>query len=151
QEASALYLGDYLPDDLYEEWAGERRDELRRKWTELQYDLAQALEDRADASGALAPLERVLLSDPRDERAAREQMKLLARHGRRRDALRVYQNLVQALRENLDVAPSIESVALHRKLTAGDIVSALPQAAPSFHCAYPFPAPSQFVGRQAEL
>ena len=41
QHASAVYTGDYLPDDLYEDWAIERRDALKRVWTNLQFQLAQ--------------------------------------------------------------------------------------------------------------
>jgi DNA-binding SARP family transcriptional activator len=35
-EASVIYAGDFLPDDLYEDWASARRELLRQTWTELQ-------------------------------------------------------------------------------------------------------------------
>ena len=41
QQASAAYTGEFLPDDLYEDWAIERRDGLKRLWTTLQYELVQ--------------------------------------------------------------------------------------------------------------
>jgi DNA-binding SARP family transcriptional activator len=151
EQASALYAGDFLPDDLYEDWAGERRDALKRTWTELQFGLAQALEARSDVNAALQPLERLLRADPCDERAAQEQMKLLTRYGRRAEALRVYQRLAQSLREELDVDPSAESLELQRQISAGESVASPPVPAATFRCSYPFPVPVELVGRESEL
>jgi two-component SAPR family response regulator len=52
EQASALYAGDYLPDDLYEDWASARRDALKRTWTELQFGIAHQAEARSDADSA---------------------------------------------------------------------------------------------------
>jgi len=151
EEASALYVGDYLPDDLFEDWAGERREALRRTWTELQFGLAHALETRSDVGAAVQPLERLIRADPCDERAAQELMKLLTRHGRRAEALRVYQRLAQSLRDELAVEPSPDTAELHRQIGSGEPVAAPPIPAATFRCTYPFPVPSELVGRGAEL
>src|SRR5919202_2435214 len=150
EQASRLYAGDYLPDDLYESWATERREALKRTWTELQFGLARAAEHRTDVDDAVQPLENLLRDDPCDERAAQELMKLLARHGRRAEAIRVYQRLVQSLRDELDVAPSPESTEVHRQITAGE-PSVSPRPPASFRCGYPFPEPTELIGRDAEL
>jgi DNA-binding SARP family transcriptional activator len=151
EQASRLYAGDYLPDDLYEDWARERREALKRTWTELQFGLAQALEARADVNAALEPLQRLLRADGCDERAAQEQMKLLARHGRRPEAVRVYQRLVQSLHEELDVEPSALTLELQRQISAGEAVDAQAILASAFRCAYPFPVPTELIDRQLEL
>jgi DNA-binding SARP family transcriptional activator len=152
EEASALYAGDYLPDDLYEDWAIERREVLRRTWTELQFGLAQALEAQsADLNAVLQPLERLTRLDPTNERAVQEQIKLLARYGRRAEALRVYERLVQSLREELEVQPSTETAELYRHISRGEPVAPPPIPAAAFRCAYPFPIPSELVGRDEEL
>jgi DNA-binding SARP family transcriptional activator len=150
EEASRLYAGDYLPDDLYESWAAERREALKRTWTDLQFGLARAAEHRSDVSDAVQPLESLLRDDPCDERAAQELMKLLARHGRRAEAIRVYQRLVQSLREELDLEPSPESTEVHRQITAGE-PSVSPRPPTSFRCGYPFPEPTELIGREPEL
>ena len=106
RQADALYAGDYLPEDLYEDWAAERRDNLKRAWTSLQFQLAQHWEGCGDGDAAASSLQRLLQADPCDERAARELMRLLTQHGRRSEAVRVYQRLVRALHEDLDVDPS---------------------------------------------
>ena len=119
EEADRLYGGDYLPDDLYEDWAIPRRDALRRLWADLQLDLARSRERRGDVDAAAAVLQRLLIANPCDERAARELMLLLARHGRRADAIRVFQRLVDALQKDLALAPTAETLDVRHQIVVG--------------------------------
>lgn len=169
EAADALYRGDYLPDDIYEDWAVERRGTLRRLWTDLQISLAEQRERRGDAEGAVTALERLLRADACDERAARALLELLSRQGRRSDALRVYHQLVRALREELGVEPSSETLRLQQQIAgrspAGSESAVAPGArtssvgprrvelpsAVAFTPSYPFPSPGQLLGRQEEL
>ena len=151
EQASSLYTGHYLPEDLYEDWATERRDALKQQWAELQIRLSRELEQRGDPDAAARPLHHLLQVDPCDERAAQEAMLLLNRQGRRAEALRIYQRLVQALKQDLDVEPSETTNELHRQITAGESAPAPPIPVASFRCAYPFPAPTEFIGRESEL
>jgi DNA-binding SARP family transcriptional activator len=148
EQASVLYGGHYLPDDLYEDWASDRREALKQDWAELQIRLSRELERRGDADRATHHLQRRLQLDPCDERVAQEAMQLLARHGRRSEALRMYQRLVQALADELGVEPSEETRAVQRQVAAGE-TSGLP-AAETFRCAYPFPTPRELIGRDLE-
>jgi predicted ATPase/DNA-binding SARP family transcriptional activator len=116
QQASALYGGAYLPDDLYEDWTAERREQLGRIWTDLQLTLARTEEQSGDADAAIVQLERLLRTDPCHEVAAQQLMRLLTRIGRRLEALRAYQRLVEALRDELDVDPSIATMRLHEDI-----------------------------------
>jgi DNA-binding SARP family transcriptional activator/class 3 adenylate cyclase/Tfp pilus assembly protein PilF len=152
QQANELYAGDLLPEDIYEDWAAERREALKRIWVEVQLQIAEHAERRGDTDEAGAALLRLLGADACDERAGQELMRLYARHGRRADALRVYQRLTQSLHDELGVSPSTETIELHRGIVEGRLApSAAPRPATGFVCAYPFPAPSQLVGRQVEM
>jgi DNA-binding SARP family transcriptional activator/Tfp pilus assembly protein PilF len=157
EQANALYAGDYLPDDLYEDWAAERRDRLKRAWTELQLTLARLAEERGDPDRAATTLERLLQADACDERTGQELMRLFARQGRRTDAVRVYQRLVQALRDELEVEPSAATVELHHEVAApGARPAPIPAdrdrpGEPAPTCSYPFPSPTRFFGRREEL
>ena len=82
EEADTLYAGEYLPEDLYERWATECRDTLKRAWTELQFSLARHSDLRGDLDRAAVALHRLLSTDPGDERAAQDLMRLLAHRGR---------------------------------------------------------------------
>jgi DNA-binding SARP family transcriptional activator/tetratricopeptide (TPR) repeat protein len=151
EHASRFYEGIYLPDDVFEDWSAERRDTLKRTWTQLQFELAHAAEAGPDPLASLRPLERLLTADPCDERAAVELMKLLVRHGRRAEALRVYHRTAQSLREELDVGPSAELVELQSQIASGDPSARAPVRQATFLCSYPFPRPTQLFGREAEL
>ncbi|MBE0695357.1 MAG: winged helix-turn-helix domain-containing protein, partial [Anaerolineaceae bacterium] len=48
QAALAIYTGELLPDDLYEEWAVQRRDSLRQVYLNLLLDLARLQETGED-------------------------------------------------------------------------------------------------------
>jgi DNA-binding SARP family transcriptional activator len=151
EQASSLYDGHFLPEDLYEDWATERRDALKQQWAELQIRLSHELERRGDPDAAARPLQHLLQVDPCDERAAQEAMQLLNRYGRRPEALRIYQRLVQALKEELDVEPSGATNALHRQVTAGESAAGRSIPIAAFRCAYPFPSPTELIGREPEL
>jgi DNA-binding SARP family transcriptional activator/Tfp pilus assembly protein PilF len=149
EQASRLYAGHYLPEDLYEDWATERREALKQYWAELQIRLSQELERRGDPDEAARRLQRLLQVDRCDERAAQEAMQLLARNGHRSEALRIYQHLVEALADELGVEPSEETVAIQRQIAAGEVAERYVVA--TFRCAYPFPAPGELIGRDVEL
>ncbi len=125
ERAQALYEGDYLPDDLYEDFATAQREHLKRIWSELQHALARQWLHHNDEDRAAAALLRLVDADPCDERATQELMELLARLGRRSDALRVYQRLVEALRSELDVAPSSAIWQLHHEIAQGSVTTRL--------------------------
>ena len=176
EEADRLYAGKYLPDDLYDDWAIQRRESLGNLWTELQFNLSRLRERRGDVAGAIRALQRLLEEDRCDERAAAELMLLLARHGRRSEALRVYQRLVESLDDELEAAPSAETLAVQQQVVnwadrapaavpvaqtrprGGDRGTAPPAGRtapepprPPFVPTYPFPEPETLVGRDAEL
>jgi DNA-binding SARP family transcriptional activator len=176
EEADRLYAGEYLPDDVYDDWAIQRREALANLWKELQFNLSRSRERRGDVPGAIRALQRLLEQDRCDERAANELMLLLARSGRRSEALRVYQRLVESLREELAAEPSAGTKAVYHRvstgeagpLAAGRAPDARPQThrpaaspavrvlppeppRPPFFPSYPFPEPDTLVGREAEL
>src|SRR5581483_5117250 len=116
-----LYGGDYLPDDLYEDWAQRRRDRLRRLYSWLLEQAAQIA--LADARGEQASeyLRALLEQNQADESMHRELMLVYARMGRRNEAISLYQQLREALREEFNTVPLPETLELHRAIQAGRI------------------------------
>jgi DNA-binding SARP family transcriptional activator/class 3 adenylate cyclase len=123
EAAADLYRGDYLPDDLFEDWSVARRESLRRQWTDLQLELGRVRELRDDVEGAVSALQRLLDADSCHEQAANDLMLVLARHGRRPDALRVFQRLADALRRELGVEPSDDVRETRRKIVDGEVAA----------------------------
>src|SRR5262249_56357742 len=99
RDANALYIGDYLPDDVSEGWSIARRARLRQTWIELQLLLARMCEQRGELDEAAAALGRLLAKDGADERAAQELVRLLLRRGRTAGARRVHERALHTLSE----------------------------------------------------
>ncbi len=117
----ALYGGDYLPDDLYEDWAQRRRDRLRRLYSWLLEQAAQIAIAGAQGQQASEYLRALLEQNQTDESMHRELMLVYARMGRRSEALNQYQLLREALREDFHTAPLPETLELYRAIQAGRI------------------------------
>jgi DNA-binding SARP family transcriptional activator/tetratricopeptide (TPR) repeat protein len=103
-QALALYGGELLPGDRYEEWAETRREQLAR----IHLDLL-----RRDGRW-----EAVLDVDASDERAHLALMRRHAADGDRHAALRQFERLDRALRQELGVGPGPEASALRDRLLA---------------------------------
>jgi len=146
-----LYDGDYLPDDLYEDWAAARREELRQQYHALLLHVAGLTADAGDTAEAARYLRLLLAADPCHEPATRLLMRLLAGNGERAEALRVYAVLARALRDDLDVVPTPETETVRALLLVDESPPAVPSRGPQ-------PAPTNmpaaltsFVGRGREL
>jgi DNA-binding SARP family transcriptional activator len=116
KEALALYRGDFLPDERYEEWTLLPREALVRRHREASLTLAEhnlERHDYAEVTGLLSPL---LSRDRADEPVHRELMRAYALSGRRHEALRQYQACVDALASELDAPPSPETMALYSQI-----------------------------------
>jgi len=112
QEALALYGGDYLADDLYDDWVISRRETLRGQYQGLLWRLGQLCAAAGELARAVDTLHVLLAADPCHEEAAGLLMQLLDRTGRRAEAMRVYTALARVLREDLALRPMPETEAL---------------------------------------
>lgn len=119
EEALALYAGDLLPENRFEDWVETRRTQLRTSVVRLLLDQASAREGRGDSRAALASLERLVSIDPLHEEAHARLMRLTAVGGDRHAALRWYSRLVEGLRDELGVSPTEELRRLHGDIAAG--------------------------------
>ncbi len=117
----ALYYGDYLPEDLYEDWTQRRRDRLRRvhSWLlENSAELALMIGNGVRASEYLLEL---LESNQADEQTHRQLMLVYARMGRRSEALNQYVLLRRILKEELQASPLPETNELYRQIQMGQV------------------------------
>src|SRR3989440_12956230 len=117
----ALYKGDYLPEDLYEDWSQRRRDRLRRVYSWLLENAAKVALENAQGQRASEYLQALLERNSADEQTHRQLMLVYARMGRRSDALNQYQLLREDLREELDAQPLTETTELFRSIQSGRI------------------------------
>ena len=105
RQARQIYAGDFLEDDLYEEWAVEAREEARSRLLTVLRLLARLATDRGDDESAGQYLGQLLERDPYDEDAwlalIAGQLRL-RRHG---EARRRYAAYARRMGE-LDVVPA---------------------------------------------
>ncbi len=118
-EALAIYQGNLLPDDRYEEWTLARRESLRQTYLRLLLDLARLYETRQEYDSGITAMLRLLASDRSSEEAHAGLMRLYALSGQRQAALRQFQALREALKGELDVEPGPETTRLFEEIQAG--------------------------------
>lgn len=114
--AIALWQGELLPEDLYEDWAASRREVLHHEAVAVLAELAAALEARAELDEAAGLLRRARAIDPTHEEAARALVRVLALSGGRSEAMSVYQSLCEALERELGTRPAVETVELYEQI-----------------------------------
>src|SRR3984893_16342737 len=91
EEARALYEGELLTEDRYEDWAAARREQLRTMHQELLAKVARLYETGGEHQLAIERLQELATSDMSNEETHRQLMRLYALTGNKRQALRQYQ------------------------------------------------------------
>ena len=119
RQAVALYRGEYLEEDVYEDWPTEQRERLKSAYLTLLTRLCQWAFAAQDYEGCLSWGRLTLECDPCREDAHRLLMRCYSRLGQRATALRQYRQCVDALRRGLDALPEPETEELHRRLQQG--------------------------------
>ena len=121
-EAAALYQGDFLEgfglrDSLaYDEWQFFQAEGFRQELASALERLVYGYSAYGDYMAALSYARRWLALDPLHEPAHQQLMQLYAQTGQRSAALRQYQECVRILDEELGLAPSEETTALHEQI-----------------------------------
>lgn len=99
ESAEAMYLGDFLEEDLYEDWAIPFREELRAMYLAVATALAELAEAANDFDAAVRYRLRVLERDPYDEGAHLGVARALIEAGRHGEARRSYRRYVARMTE----------------------------------------------------
>jgi DNA-binding SARP family transcriptional activator len=156
--ALELYAGELLPADRYEEWAEDRRQELRRLDLALLVELADIYEERGEYGAAIEALTTVTAGEPSREEAHAALMRLYALSGNQAEALRQHEHLEEALSKELGTEPNASSCALREEISSNSfpVEGTRDQVIPLEDSAslgrHNLPAPrTSFVGRQREM
>jgi len=158
EAALALYAGELLPGDRYEEWAEEHRRRLRETYLSLLLGLAYLQEERADHDSAIETLGRIVMEEPAREEAHVKLMRLHALSGSKDEALAQYGRLEKILLEELGTEPAASSRALKEEIAAGRFPpnpapspASPPEETPGAYRHNLPAARSSFVGREREM
>jgi DNA-binding SARP family transcriptional activator len=105
-ETEAMYRGDFLGEDIYEDWAVATREAARAAYQRVAGALAMIATDVGDLDVAAGYLRRLVERDAWDEHAHLRLVATLAaagQHGEARRAYRIYANRMHEL--DLEAAP----------------------------------------------
>lgn len=122
--ALSVYAGDLLVEDLYEDWAAARREQVSTLRRELLVKLGEVYELDGRLAESVECFRKLTALDPADEELHRQLMRLHALSGNRRAALNQFNVCAEALKSELGVAPEDATEQLRRQIESGKLVGA---------------------------
>jgi DNA-binding SARP family transcriptional activator len=114
--AASLYQGDFLADDLYEDWTVLIRERLRLAYLDTLDRLSQLYLCHTQYASCAMLCQRIIERDPCREDAHRRLMRCYSRQGQPHLALRLYWACVEALRDELEVEVSPATAELQEQI-----------------------------------
>lgn len=121
-QAVRLYRGDLL-QGYSQAWCLNERERLQSMYLTMLGQLMGRCEAHREYEAGLGYGNAVLRCDPADERAHQRMMRLRYLAGDRTGALRQYARCVKALKDELGVAPTVETSQLYHHIRAGSLAS----------------------------
>jgi DNA-binding SARP family transcriptional activator len=118
QRAEELYLGDFLEEDLYEDWIRPMRERYRNAYLDLVDRLSEFHWRKGNYPVVIELCGKLLAKDNCNERAHRRLMRCYQTQGQHGLAVRQYRLCVDILKNELGVSPSAETRNLLNKITA---------------------------------
>ena len=119
--AEALYEGEFMAEDPYEEWPVARREQLRNAYLDALDRLSRHFWATREDGPCIVYCRKLLEIDACREDIHRRLMRVFARRGERSLALRQYLRCVEALREELDVEPLADTTRLYRQVLENEL------------------------------
>lgn len=116
--AEGLYLGDFLAEDLYEDWTQAPRQHLWQAYLTVAHRLVEYYQNRNEHAATIALCQRILALDGCQEGAHQALMRCYLTQGQRHLAVSQYRRCVQALKAELDLAPSADTQTLYQKIVS---------------------------------
>lgn len=114
--ATSLYQGDFLDDDLYEDWPVLQREQLRIAYLETLDRLSCIYFSQSQYAACATLCQLILGRDNCREDAHCRLMRCYSRQNQHYLALRQYQSCAEALQSELDVAPSPLTAQLYERI-----------------------------------
>ncbi len=114
--AGGIYRGDFLEEDLYEDWPILQREYLRTMYLDLIDRLSEYYAQQGKYTKSITLCQKILTSDNCHEETHRRLMQCYLDQNQRSLAARQYQSCVQALKTELGVPPSAETQTLYEQI-----------------------------------
>lgn len=122
EAALALYRGDFLPEDLYADWAIAPRARLEEAYLTMLGCLAARHLELGRYTETISYCRQILSRDSFREDAYRYIMRCYSRMGQRNQALREFHTCEKVLQQELGVQPTHETMALYEQIVREEAV-----------------------------
>lgn len=119
RKAVALYQGEYLEEDRYDDWLLPYRRQLHQTLIHVLDRMAIHLFAQKDYDSCAVVCNKVIAVDACHEIAHRRLMQCYSRQGQQYLAIRQYHHCVEALANDLDIGPSQPTEDLHDRIQRG--------------------------------
>jgi DNA-binding SARP family transcriptional activator len=114
--AASIYQGDFIQDDVCEEWVLPQREKLREVYLEVLESLSRIYSLNGKPKTAIEICSSILEKDDCREKVHRRLMLCYHRVGNRDQALRQFHKCSQILKRELEVKPSSKTIELYKKI-----------------------------------
>jgi DNA-binding SARP family transcriptional activator len=116
ESAEMLYEGEFLAEDIYEDWLLVQRENLKFAHLDILDRLSRYYFEQAQLAMCIGLCQKILTKDNCREDAHRRLMRCYLRQGQRHLALRQYHLCVEALEAELAVPPMPATDELYQKI-----------------------------------
>ena len=120
--AEALYKGDYLEDELYDDRTLIRRETLKDIYLIIMGKLADYTLDKGEYEESIIYCQKIITKDNCREDAYRRLMRCYSRLGSKNRAMRWYEIVCRAIQSGLDTTPDRETVDLYQRLLKNEYI-----------------------------
>jgi DNA-binding SARP family transcriptional activator len=116
KEALALYRGDVLPGDVYDDWFGAVREHFKHDYEDAALRAGRLFTELGEPLEGLSMLRDASTHNPWREDLYQEMLKLQIATGQRAAAIETYLTCRARLVDDLGIDPSRETVALYEQV-----------------------------------
>ncbi|MBN1221527.1 MAG: response regulator [Anaerolineae bacterium] len=116
EKGRALYKGDFLAEDRYDDWAIDIRREISGEYRDLLISLADACAMLGQYTPAIDACELALRKDPLLESVYRRLMRFHSCNGEKGQALKVYRDCLKLFEELFGESPTPATRQLHEAI-----------------------------------
>jgi two-component SAPR family response regulator len=120
--AEALYKGDYLEDELYDDRTFIRRETLKDIYFMILGKLADYSLNMREYEESIIYCQKIIAKDNYHEDAYRQLMRCYNRLGSRNRAIRWYEIYCRAMQAGIDTTPDNETVELYQRLLRNEYI-----------------------------
>jgi two-component SAPR family response regulator len=119
--AAALYKGDFMEDDLYENWPGSERENFKEIYLFILDRLSEYYSQDGKPSTAARLCETILEKDNCREDIHRRLMRCYYKLEQRDKAAKQFRKCVEALKAELEVDPTRATIELYEQIKQGSL------------------------------